>query len=298
MSKYFRQFTSKEEHDKASSLIATIDQGEEWIFNGCDGSDEFGGFLNQLYFESGDTYGTFLACVFRNNLRIQIGFNNDMPEILEDELLNLIQNARNKVNTFTSIWYVATNQKLEEFIYNKLPWKVKGHKIHELKAFREDFSDIEVIFPRDIVIIPFEEKYIEEVCDMLDKSMAHTYDEPDVKEYSCGAQNLCVEWSMKAKKNECCLMLLHENVAGIYILNGAELDILAMDVKLQNKGWGSVLIKHALKHIFETSEDIPYLYCVENNKNALRFYLREGMKETAYSGYAYCEHMDEFTIIQ
>lgn len=296
MERYFREFINQEEKKKASALIATIDQGEEWIFNGCEGSEEFGNFLEHLYFDYEDMYGTFSACIFRNNLRIQIGFSNDLPDFLEDELLRLILKVRNKVNTYTNIWYVTANQKLEDFIFHKLPWETKGHKTHELKAYREDFKNLEVIPPSELIIVPFDTKYTVETCEMLDKSMAHTYDMPDVNEYSRGSQNFGTEWSIKAKKNECCLMLYNEHVAGIYILNDAEIDILAMNVNLQNKGWGSIMLKHALKHIFETTESLPYLYCVENNKNALRFYLREGMKETAYSGYAYCQQIDDITM--
>lgn len=287
----FRTFQSKEEEVNASKLIATIDKGEKWIFDGADGSKDFGGFIERLYYSNGETYGTYSACIYGGKLRIHIGFNTDMPDELGDGLLSLIASAREKVNTFTSIWYTPDNHKLDSFIFSKLPWKVKGHKTYELTAMREDFKDTDCILPNGVTIIPFEEKYIIDTCTMLDKSLAHTFDDPNAGIFLNNRDDFKMEWTQKAKSGECCIMIEDNNVVGAYILKDAEIDFIAIASDKQGKGLGKQLLRHAVKHILSTSDTLPYLYCIDRNPDALRFYLREGMKVTGYSGYAYFDEM-------
>jgi ribosomal protein S18 acetylase RimI-like enzyme len=287
MTMRFRPFQSKEEEINAVELIATIDAGEKWIFSGAEGSNDFGGFIERLYFSHKDTFGTFCTCIFAGKLRIHIGFNTDMPEELSEELLTLIENSRKRVNTFTSIWYVPSNHKLDSFLFSMLPWQAKGHKTHELTVMREDFENIDCVLPKDIVIIPFEEKYLERTCTMLDLSLAHTFDNPTIGLFVNNRDNLKREWTEKARSGECCLMIEDNQVLGAYILKGAEIDFLAIAIDKQGKGLGKQLLRHAIKHILSSSEDSPYLYCIDRNPKALHFYMREGMKVTGHSGYVF-----------
>lgn len=287
MTTYFRAFQTEEEEKKASELIATIDKGEKWIFEGAEGANDFGGFIDRLYYTSGATYGTYCSCIFGGKLRIQIGFNTDMPDELCEEVQALIEGARRKVNTFTSVWYVPDNEKLENLLFHCLPWQAGGHKTHELTAFREDFEKCDPILREGVTMLPFDEKYGVEVCTMLDKALAHTFDDPNSSVFMKNRDNLVKEWTEKANIGECCVMLENDEVAGAYILKGAEIDLLAVAVHKQKRGLGKLLLGHAVDHIFHSSEDLPYLYCIDRNVNALRFYLREGMKVTGYSGYVY-----------
>ena len=280
----FRPFKNKEEEIKASGLIATIDQGEKWIFEGAQGSDDFGGFIERLYFTCGDTFGTYSECIFNGNLRIQVGFNTDMPEELSNELLSLIKNARQKVNTSTSIWYVPKNKRLDEFLFNNLPWKGRGHKTHEFKALREDFETVECALPKRVKIVPFQEKYTIDTCIMLDKSLAHVFEDPNEGIFLKNQHNLSKEWTEKAKTGQCCVMLDNNSVIGAYILKGSEIDFMAIAMNQQGKGLGKQLLLYAVKHIFETFKDVPYLYCIDENTEALRFYKNVGMKVSGHAG--------------
>lgn len=287
MSINFRAFQNKDEETKISELLSTIDSSEKWLFEGAKDSKEFGGFQERLYFSHEDTYGTYTACIFANKLHIQVGFNTDMPEELKTELLVLIEKSRKKVNAFTSIWYLPRNEKLDNFLFNDLPWKVKGHKTHELTALCEDFENITCILESNITIVPFEEKYIIDTCTMLDKSMSHTFDNPNKSVFLIKQNYFLKNWIEKSKTGECCIMLEDNTVIGAYILNGSEIDILAILVDKQGKGLGKQLLRHAIKHILLSCDDLPHLYCIDSNINALCFYLREGLKVTGHSGYAY-----------
>jgi ribosomal protein S18 acetylase RimI-like enzyme len=285
----FRPFKSKDEEEKAVSLIGSIDQGEKWIFQGAEGSEEFGGFIDRLYYFDEGTYGAYCACIFRGKLRIHIGFNTDMPDELAGQLLELIAGARRILNTFTSIWYVPTNLRLNRFLFHELPWEAYGHKTHELKAFPQDFLQIVCTLPPNGTIIPFDEKYTDETCSMLDRSLAHTFGDPDKGIFMANRDGCQKEWVEKAKSGDCCIMIQDGTVAGAYILKGAEIDFIAVAVGKQGRGLGRVLLLHAIRHIQQSSEDCPYLYCIDRNPDALRFYLREGMKVTGYSGGAFLQ---------
>ncbi|MDF2686431.1 MAG: family N-acetyltransferase, partial [Clostridia bacterium] len=153
-----------------------------------------------------------------------------------------------------------------------------------------NFNDTELILPLSISIKPFEEKYLTPTCNMLNKSLAHTFNDPNAGIFS-NNEYFLKEWVEKAKTKDCCIMLENDKIVGAYILKNSEIDFIAISTEYQGKGLGKILLHHAKKHIFETQKDEPYLYCIDRNPNALRFYLREGMKITGYSGYAYIEEI-------
>jgi hypothetical protein len=51
---------------------------------------DFGGFVDRLFYRSGDLFGLYCASIYNGKLRIQIGFNTDMPKEIREELLLLI----------------------------------------------------------------------------------------------------------------------------------------------------------------------------------------------------------------
>lgn len=211
-----------------------------------------------------------------------------MPAEIREELLLLINKARNQINTFTSVWYPPDNRKLHEFIFTELPWKARGHKTYELTFKRADIHE-NIYIPNDVCIIPFTDEYLDAACSMMDISLSHTFDNPNAKIFFNNKEKYLTDWREKAKGNDCCIMLENGELAGMYILKGAEIDFIAIAIDKQCKGLGKLLLHHAREHIFNTSETEPYLYCLESNPNALQFYIREGMKITGYSGYAYFE---------
>ena len=284
----FRAFENPNEEQLASDIIAKIDQGERWIFQGADNSSDFGGFIDRLFFHQEDTYGTYCASIYCGKLRFQIGFNTDMPDEVQDELLVLMTKSRSKLNTPTSVWYPPVNKRLHEFIFTKLPWKAKGHTTHELTfKKKDDYKKLEL--PENISIIPFTEAYLEASCNLLDDSLSHTFDNPESKWFLNHKETNLSEWIEKAKINKCCILLENGELAGFYILKESEIDLMAIQKNKQGNGLGSLLLHHAREHIFAEEKNEPYLYCIDRNPNALRFYLREGMSITGHSGYAYFE---------
>jgi len=286
----FRNFENENEEQIAADIIATIDQGEKWIFQGAESNPDFGGFIDRLFYCNGNTYGTYCSCIYKGSLRLQIGFNTNMPADIYDELLTLIIKARKHINSFTRVWYPPDNTTLDKFLYNSLPWKAQGHKTHELTFIRGEANN-KIDLPDNIFIIPFSNKYLETTCAMLDKSLSHTFDNPNSSVFFNNKEHYLKDWSEKAKTGDCCVIFENEELTGVYILNNAEIDFIAISTEKQGKGLGRLLLHHAKEHILTTKEDNPFLYCIDRNPNALRFYLREGMKITGYSGYVFFEEI-------
>lgn len=75
----FRPIQTPQEEQRARALIASIDQGEAWIFEGAPGSDDFSGFIDRLYCDSPDNTGVYCACIYNGRLRLQMGFEKNLP---------------------------------------------------------------------------------------------------------------------------------------------------------------------------------------------------------------------------
>ncbi|QGQ99292.1 GNAT family N-acetyltransferase [Paenibacillus psychroresistens] len=208
-----------------------------------------------------------------------------MPEDLREKLLLLIVKARSQVKASTSIWYPADNIELNKMLLTQLPWKTQeGPKTHELIFNTKDISSNPDL-PKNISIVPFTEEHLEATCSMLDKSLSHTFDDPNSSVFLSNKENHLIAWLEKAVQGDCCIMVDNGEIAGAYILEGAKIDFMAVASHKQGKGLGSLLLHHAKNHILATSNEEPYLYCMDRNPSALRFYLREGMKRSGYSGY-------------
>lgn len=282
MNTFFRPFQNEEEEINAKEIIAAIDRGEKRIFDNNEVISQ-----ERLYCSWKDIIGVYCEYIIDNDneLHIQIGFNTDMPNELSSELLALIQKARQNTNLDISIWYSPRNKKLEEFLFYNFLCKKMGDKTYEFTALREDFENIDYKLPQDIIIVPFEEKYIVDACIMLDKSLAHTFDNRARGIFLENQDALVKEWAEKARLGQCYIMLENDNIVGAYILNGSEIDIIAIAAPKQGKGLGKQLLGHAIKNILLASKELPYLYCREYNHNSVQFYFHEGMKLTGYSGY-------------
>lgn len=279
----FRHFKCSQEERNAENIIMQIDRGECWIFKGADDSEDFGGFIHRLYFQSDNTFGVFCACVFCDNLRFIIGFNDDIPEYLEGELIDLIVKTREQKSTRTSIWYPPENSMLDTLLREKLPWKGRGHKTREL-TFTKPQSVKTLTLPNHYELHPFNKDYLDTMCKMLDESLAHTYSNPHVTEYTDYKNEYCKEWLEKATIGECTMLMQGGNLLGAYILKGAEIDIMAVKTTHQGKGLGRYLLHHAAAHVLGHHDILPHLYCIDSNQGAIRFYLREGMEVTGHSG--------------
>ncbi|MDD4542751.1 MAG: GNAT family N-acetyltransferase [Clostridia bacterium] len=276
----FRHFICKNEELLAEGLIEKIDCGELWIFKGAVGSDDFSGFIDKLYYEHKDTYGTFCSCIFNDCLRIITAFSNDLPEESADELINLISKARSIHNSFTNIWYKPDNSFLDYLLLNKLEWKSKGHKTYEL-TYKTGSECPNYEIPSNIKIIPYEKIYFDRAIVMLDLALAHTFEKPSDHLYEKHKETYRKQW----ESGECFVMLLDNELVGMCIIKDAEIDVMAIDKSHQNKGLGKILLAYIRDYILINKNKEPYLYCIKSNNSALKFYLREKMTITGYSGY-------------
>jgi len=283
----YRSFETEQEHARAAQLLAAVDRGERWIFDGAPGSSEFGGSLIKQYFTRGDTWGVFHACLFRGRLRLQIGFSPDLPVEEEVGLIGLIRQARRQAPGPASLWYPPENARLDRLILHGLPWLVHGHKTREL-AFdtRPAFPPV---LPPDLAYVPYDRAWLEAVCRLLDQALAHTFADPGDAVFSRDKEKYDAEWLGLARTNACRLLLENRVLAGFIARKDAEIDLMAVAPERQGRGLGRILLQQARADILEEQAGEPHLYCLDSNNGALRFYLREGMRVTGHSGYAWLD---------
>lgn len=81
----------------------------------------------------------------------------------------------------------------------------------------------------------------------------------------------------------CTIMMLDGAILGFAVVIENLLHLIMIDTPNQNKGYGSVLIKHIEQRLFESYTEI-HLQTFEDNSNALQFYLKNGwaIKEKQY----------------
>lgn len=292
----FQPFNIKAEEDRARTLIAAIDKGEAWIFDGGQDSPDFGGFIHRLVYHENEVFGTICICRFNGRLRIQLGFEPDLPLSLQDELNRMILEAVQAEQTPVSIWYPPGNQTLDQWLHTALPWPLRGHNTYELtwpSGQRPETSPL----PANAAIRPYEAEDLDPVCLMLDDALKHTFADPGQRPFFHDRLKLASEWLERSRMDQCQVLHLNGHLAGFYVRKGAEIDLLAIDPHLQNRGLGRHLLHHALERILSDQKDPPYLYCIESNESAVRFYRREGFQITGHSGYGWFDPTADPTIV-
>lgn len=276
----FKEIKNKDEEYNAKKIISSIDRGEKEIFEDNEIENK-----KRLYYSENHTIGVYCEYIIKDEIHIQIGFNEDMPEELNDEVLNLIKGDSHD-NYNIRIWYSPRNKKLEEFLLKKLIYKEKGEEIYEFTLQKKMLKNEECTYIiNNLEIVPFKEKYINDVCNMFDKSLAHTFDNPNEKVFLNSKNTFLHEWIDKSNRSEFYVVIEKNNIIGAYILDGLEIDILAVAINKQGKGIGEYMLNHAMKHILELNRGNPYLYCMKSNLNAVEFYKHEGFEMTGYSSY-------------
>lgn len=277
----FRPFDDAREEAEAAQLIGSIDRGERQIFEGRVGSCEFS---KRLFHRSRHAFGVFAACVRSGRLRIQVAFDTDMPGEVEPRVLALLEEEVRKADTDVDIWYRPENPRLEALLTAGLPWQVTGHKTHEL-ALAPGCSYAEPELGPNTQIVPFETVHLYDTLIVLDEALAHTYDDPKAKVFAGDPEMYLRQWTSQPRTHDCHVMLEGGSVIGAYVLKGAEIDLMAIAPKRQRRGLGKRPLRHAIHQALTTSEDTPHLYCIDKNSEALAFYLSQGLKVTAHSGY-------------
>ena len=290
----FKEIKNKDEEYNAKKIISSIDRGEKEIFEDNEIENR-----KRLYYSENHTIGVYCEYIIKDEIHIQIGFNEDMPEEVNDEVLNFIKGdshdnyevlnlikGDSHDNYNIRIWYSPRNKKLEEFLLKKLIYKEKGEEIYEFTLQKKMLKNEECTYIiNNLEIVPFKEKYINDVCNMFDKSLAHTFDNPNEKVFLNSKNTFLHEWIYKSNRSEFYVVIEKNNIIGAYILDGLEIDILTVAINKQGKGIGKYILNHAMKHILELNRGNPYLYCMKSNLNAVEFYKHEGFEMTGYSSY-------------
>ena len=279
----FRVLMNSDEMNNAAELIGKIDRGERRIFEVGESLQGFDGCLRRLYYSDGKTIGVYSSCILNNALHAAIAFNTDLPDELHNGLKDLIVEDCKYVKGKADLWYRPENIKVLE-VLKAFPNTGKPNSTHELKVRSAYYNNLIPNKPDDWVLRPFELEYLDEVIDLLDSSLAHTFADTNTRPFRNNREINKKEWVSQAEWGEFDILYVSDNAAGVYILKGAEIDIIAVSPQYQRRGIGRVLLHHAVDSIKDRCDEEPFLYCVDSNSAALRFYLREGLTVTGHSG--------------
>jgi ribosomal protein S18 acetylase RimI-like enzyme len=94
-----------------------------------------------------------------------------------------------------------------------------------------------------------------------------------------GQESLQKRLEARSKTGDFAAFWNEEALIGLYYLTDDVIDVLAVHPEYQNRGYGGILLRHAVHHLLAV-HDFPaaYLFVVAANDNAKRMYLRHGFK--------------------
>jgi len=254
-------------------LIGKIDCGRQNIFLSTVNTE------NQIdvhVFENGA--GVYFSSHYEGRVRIHICFQKDTDKF-NDEIIKLVQSTSRKVDEADVMIFVYKhNTKIIAHIidYYKIPPQYDRfhYSAIEFVMRRENFS--KVYINTNLDIRPYEEIHIDVYLEMLDESMDFGGGTPNFRE---AKEYLMEDFAAYAKTNSFEALWLNDELAGLYWRNGAEIDMMAVSVKHQGKGYGSDLLTRALETSFAaTDADFAFLYAVDWNTKGQAFYKKYGME--------------------
>jgi len=259
---------------KYLDLIKLIDSGEYRVASG-----EIEGFSNwvDLYtFETKSNEGILTSLIYNNNLRFQIAFLNDLNEEEVQSVYHIIKDILTKEKKNCDIWIYNENHNLVRILMEKFNLTRKQvYMSREMMYFKE---------PVKLNILPLKTiGYSEDI--LLDT--LHLLEAAFVKiaapnDFLNQRDHYHQKFSNTDKSRFTGFMLNNELI-GMSFHHDGEIEYIGVKPAYQRRGYGKLIIHHVLQAIKEDSENIPYLYCVDENEEALQFYLKEGFEVVAHA---------------
>lgn len=270
---------SKSQIEFAAEQIGRIDSGEKSIFLENINTQNC---IEAKILGNGYMSGVFFSCMFYGNLRVHIAFSNDTDEF-NKELAELIRLSLKKANKDSAmIWLRNENIKIFEHIKNEFNIPPEGKYYYASAEYimrRDNF--IKPAENNILEIKPYNAEHIDEYLLLLDEAMSFSSSPPcfyENKEYHL---NKFAEYN---EKNSFEAFWVNGSLIGLYWRNDAEIDIMAVAAGKRRMGYGSAILTRAIEMVFKnTDKDFAYLYAVDWNVNAQRFYEKYGMELSGHS---------------
>jgi len=272
--------------DYAAALIGRIDSGERNVFLDSVNTEKQ---IEAKIF--GEAQGVFFSCMFERGLRIHIAFEADTDEF-NGEIAALVRGSLKKTgSTGCALWIWNDNRKIIEHL---------KEAFHVTKKGSHYYASIEFIMRREnfypekndtLEIRPHEKKRLFAYLNLLDHSMSLVPINPPPTYRRC-FRHYAKQFAALAKDNAFEAFWKKGKLVGLYWLNNAEIDTLAVAVGQQRKGYGTIILTRAIAMVFQhTDAPYAYLYAVDWNAKGQSFYTKYGMEA---NGHSYCLHVENY----
>lgn len=266
----------KKIEDKYLNLIKSIDSGEYRLASMGVNYEGLSRWLETYTFETETNEGILTSMIYNDYLRFQIAFEKDVNELEVQVVYDIIRDIMKKEKKGADIWVYNENHNLVKTLMNKFNILRKDvYMSREIMYFKEPVN----IDIKSLKAIPYDKEILNDILLLLEDSFVEIAQR---NEFISHAEYYHKKFS-DSNKSRFTGFLLNEKLIGMYFHHDAEIEYIAVKRSLQSKGYGKLIIHHALNAIKEDSNNTPYLYCVDENTKALQFYLREGFEVVAHA---------------
>ena len=263
--------------EEASRLFAQIDSSIAFMFS-MNQRNALSGYLVKVP----DVSGAYFCYKSEKNAYIYIAFEKENP--VSSSLVSALcrKNLLSLKECSVVAWIKYENQLIIRQLKQDFLCTGTEYGMKEFAMMRSDFYDIPV--PAELMVTGYQPLHFQEYLSLLDTAMTY-HDTADF--YSSRADEYRESFLYGDKKGFFKAFWLRTTLIGVYLRDweyGDELALLAINVSFQRKGYGACLLHHAANMLFtKTAKNILYLYCVDHNKAANSFYIKQNMQISGHS---------------
>ena len=214
-------------------------------------------------------------------LRIHAVFDDDTDEYNTD-IASLINDTIEVSGSLPGkIWVGNHNLKLIDFLKSSYQVTADTEIFHyDSIEYRIDKKQFNNHCIRNLLSSrPYDEHYFDNYLMLLNDSMSFFIPPHD---YMACKQKYMREFQEYKTKNTFEAFWKEDTLIGLYWLQGAEIDSIAVSPAFQRQGYGSVVLAHAIQRVFDTNDTThAKLYSVGWNSKAQFFYQSFGMEKYA-----------------
>jgi GNAT superfamily N-acetyltransferase len=255
--------------NKYYELLKKIDIGEYRIVTNSENYKEFEKWVFKYGLELENNYGIVTAFIYNKNLRIQCSFSEDINQLVVKELVKMINKAIDVAKCDQLNIWCNNHTNLVSLLgehYNFEPHVYMSHEFHY------DYNHFNYTGIDPLVVVEYEEKYLNEVLNLLEMSFVNIAQTGEFLSY----KDFYHQKFMSTEKKTCEVFLLDIKVIGMYAQDNGDVEYIAVLPEYQSYGYGSKILNHALNTMKNIIDRTPFLYCVDSNHRANEFYKREG----------------------
>lgn len=235
----------------------------------------------QPFEADGRMAGSFFACVYQGRQRIHVEFSEDTSAFF-DVIDALIHRAAQEAGNLPGkVWVDNGNTRLMTHLQQRHGMEPDDEIFHydsvEYHMDRADYTPRPL--PPGMEMRSYEPEHLDEYLALLNEAMLFKIPHHD---YLANRDLYAGMFAEFEARHAFEALWEGSGLAGLYWLDGKEVDHMAVHPRCQRRGMGGVVLSQAIARVFGNEEtDHALLYAVGWNAQAQRFYRKFGMREHA-----------------